>query len=61
MPPERIANVIGLRDYGLRVGADADLVIVEGENHVEAVVVRRPRDIVMKRGRITAREGKSLV
>jgi cytosine/adenosine deaminase-related metal-dependent hydrolase len=55
------ASVMGDTNYGLRVGANADLVIVEGETHVEAVVARRPRDIVMKRGRVTARDGKCLV
>ena len=55
------ANVMGDANYGLRVGANADLVIVEGETHVEAVVARRPRAIVMKRGRITARDGVCLV
>lgn len=51
------AQVIGLPNYGLRVGADADLVVVDGETHVEAVVARRPRALVMKRGLVTARDG----
>lgn len=51
------AQVMGLEHYGLRVGADADLVVVEGETHVEAIVARRQRALVMKAGRITARDG----
>lgn len=55
------ARVIGDTDYGLHSGAHADLVIVDGETHVEAVIERPARWLVMKRGRVVARDGECLV
>jgi len=55
------AAVMGDTNYGLREGGSADLVLVDGETHVAAVVNRPPRWLVMKRGRITARNGESVV
>lgn len=55
------AHILGDNDYGLREGAWADLVLVPGENHVAAVVERRPRTLVMKHGVVTARDGLCVV
>jgi cytosine/creatinine deaminase len=55
------AGVMAQASYGLAVGCDADLVLVEGETHVEAVIDRPPRRLVLKRGRIIARDGACLV
>jgi cytosine deaminase len=55
------AQVMGATDYGLAPGCDADLVIVPGETHVEAIVERPARWLVMKRGEIVARDGHCLV
>jgi cytosine/adenosine deaminase-related metal-dependent hydrolase len=55
------AAVLGDQDYGLKVGAWGDLVLVDGETHVEAMVSRRPRALVMKHGRVTARDGLCVV
>ncbi|MGJ7036912.1 cytosine/adenosine deaminase-related metal-dependent hydrolase [Shinella sp. BE166] len=55
------AKVMGLADYGLTVGAFADLVVVAGRNVTEAVVTLPPRKLVLKRGRVVARDGKALV
>jgi cytosine/adenosine deaminase-related metal-dependent hydrolase len=55
------ANVMREERHGLRVGADADLMLVDGETHVEAVISRPSRHLVMKRGRIIARDGEVLV
>jgi len=55
------ADVIGDAAYGLREGAGADLVLVDGETHVEAVISRPARHLVMKRGRVVARDGECLV
>ncbi len=55
------AKVMGLADYGLTVGAFADLVVVGGRNVTEAVVTLPPRKLVLKRGRIVARDGTALV
>jgi cytosine/adenosine deaminase-related metal-dependent hydrolase len=62
----RIASEGGARvmkdaRYGLREGADADLMLVDGETHVEAVMSRPARHLVMKHGRIVARDGEALV
>ena len=55
------AKVMGLRDYGLAPGCAADLVLVEGESLTEAVVSHAPRRLVVKRGRVVARDGKALM
>ena len=49
-----------LPNYGLAVGGDADLVLVEARNVPEAVVLRPPRQLVVKRGRVVARDGHAL-
>lgn len=54
------ARVLGLRDYGVRVGAHADLVVVDARNVPEAVVARPRRRHVFKRGRLVARDGQVL-
>ena len=51
------AQVMALQDYGLTVGCQADLVLVEGETLAEAVVTHAPRKLVLKRGHIVARDG----
>jgi cytosine/adenosine deaminase-related metal-dependent hydrolase len=55
------AGVLGVDDYGLAVGKVADLVMVDGETHVEAVFSRPARSLVMKRGHVVARDGACLV
>ncbi|HUG14395.1 MAG TPA: amidohydrolase family protein [Thermomicrobiales bacterium] len=55
------ARVIGAQVYGLRPGCAADFVLVDGETHVEAVIERPARWLVVKRGRIVAREGTCLL
>ncbi len=54
------ARILGLEKYGLAPGCHADLVLVEGRTLAEAVVSRAPRALVVKRGRVVARAGKSL-
>jgi cytosine/creatinine deaminase len=46
------AQVMGIEDYGLQIGKSADLVLVDGETHVEAVIERPPRWLVVKAGDI---------
>lgn len=55
------ARVLRDQNYGLQPGNQADFVLVDGETHVEAVIDRPPRWLVVKRGRIVAREGECLV
>jgi cytosine deaminase len=51
------ARVLGLKDYGLKAGGPADFVIVEAGSLAEAVATRPRRKLVVKAGRIVARDG----
>jgi cytosine deaminase len=52
MVTEAAARVLGLKDYGIKVGGPADFVAVEARSIAEAVATRPPRKWVMKAGRI---------
>jgi cytosine deaminase len=52
------ARLLGLTSYGLRPGAAADLVAVRARTPAEAVVTRPVRDLVIKAGRVVARDGE---
>jgi cytosine deaminase len=51
------ARVLGLKDYGLKAGGPADFVAVEAGSLAEAVASRPRRKLVVKAGRIVARDG----
>lgn len=51
------ARVLGLSDYGIKVGGPADFVTVEATTLAEAVATRKRRSLVVKSGRIVARDG----
>jgi len=51
------AEVLGLADHGLRIGAAADLVAIPAASIAEAVAAHPPRALVVKRGRVVARDG----
>lgn len=51
------AQAIGYGPYGLEIGARGDFVAVEAETLAEAVVDRPVRSLVVKGGRVTARDG----
>lgn len=51
------AEAIGVESQGLVVGATADLTLVAGTTLAHAVVEEAPRPLVVKRGRIVARDG----
>lgn len=55
------AQVMGAADYGLTVGSAADLVLVEAETAAEAVAFHPVRRLVLKRGQVVARDGRSLL
>jgi cytosine/creatinine deaminase len=55
------ARVMALEGYGLEVGCRADFVLVNGETLAEAVVNRPPRRLVVKGGRVVARDGRALI
>ncbi|WP_420562785.1 amidohydrolase family protein [Thalassobaculum sp.] len=54
------AQAIGYGPYGLEIGARGDFVAVAAETLAEAVVDRPVRSVVVKDGRVTAREGALL-
>ncbi|MBT9290175.1 amidohydrolase family protein [Prosthecodimorpha staleyi] len=54
------ARVMDLAGYGLDIGCVADLLIVPGAAITEAVVSRPANRIVIKRGRVVARDGAVL-
>ncbi|TCW85733.1 cytosine deaminase [Burkholderia sp. SRS-46] len=51
------ARGCGFADYGLHVGARADLVLVDAETVAHAIVARPVRQLVVANGRIVARDG----
>lgn len=55
------AQVMGAKDYGVAVGDIADLVLVGAETAAEAVATHPVRRLVLKRGKIVARDGVSLL
>lgn len=55
------AKGCGFAGYGLEVGAQADLVLVEAGSVAEAVVTRKPPKLVVSQGREVARDGSLLI
>jgi cytosine/adenosine deaminase-related metal-dependent hydrolase len=55
------AQVMALKDYGIETGCIADLVLVDAESVTHAVVSHSPRRLVLKAGRVVARDGVALV
>ena len=55
------ASVMGLDGYGLAEGARADLVLVDAEAVAEAVAAHPPRRLVVRHGRVVARDGRALL
>lgn len=55
------AEELGLENYGLQIGSTADLFLAEAENAAEAVCTHLPRRLLLKRGRIVARDGRTLL
>ena len=55
------AKATGIEGYGLEVGCNGDLVLVDGETPAQAVIDRPPRRLTVKRGRVVARDGNALL
>ena len=51
------ARALGLQAYSLQPGARADIVAVNASTVAQAVVTHPVRDLVVKAGRIVARQG----
>jgi len=48
------AAALGVPDYGLHVGASADLVVFDARSEAEALRLQRPRHLVLRAGRVVA-------
>jgi len=57
MGTRRGAQLLGLQGHGIEVGCEGSLVLIPGENLAQIVVDRPKRSLVVKRGRIVARDG----
>ena len=53
------ARAMGIDDHALAVGSSADLTLIDAETLAEVVVTDAPPLLVVKRGRVTARNGHS--
>lgn len=49
------AKILGLAGYGLEVGCHADFVLLQARSAIEAIRLRAPRLLVVRRGRVLAR------
>ena len=58
MTSTQAARAIGGTAYGIAVGNDADLVVLDAECIPEAIARRPSRRYVIKRGRVVARDGR---
>jgi cytosine deaminase len=58
MVTEVNAQIIGLQDYGLRVGNDASLVVLDASTPTEAVRLRPARLAVVAKGKVIARSAR---
>lgn len=55
------AAAMGHADHGLQPGCAADIVLLDVETSAEAVAAHPPRRLVIKRGRVLARDGVCLL
>ncbi len=54
MVTTRGARVMGLQGYGLEVGCNADMVLLQARSTIDALRLRPPRLYVIRRGRVVA-------
>jgi cytosine deaminase len=52
---ETPAKILGLQGYGIAPGCNADLVLLQARDPVEAIRLRAPRLVVLRRGQVIAR------
>lgn len=57
MVTDTAASVLGLEAYGIAIGAAADFVAVEAGSVAEAVAARPRRKLVIRAGKVVARDG----
>ena len=59
MISERSARLLNLKDYGIKVGSQAEVAIIDASSPAEAVAVNAPVLAVFKRGRQTVRRERA--
>jgi cytosine deaminase len=52
---ENPARLLGLEGYGLEVGCNADMVVLQARDPVEAIRLKATRLFVLRRGRVISR------
>ena len=57
MVTKTAADVLGIEGYGLAAGGPADFVVIEAGSLAEAVATRPRRKLVVKAGRVVAKDG----
>lgn len=50
----RAARILGLEDYGIAIGARADMVLLQAQDQVDAIRLRANRLAVIRSGRVIA-------
>jgi cytosine deaminase len=53
------ARIMGLQDYGLRVGAKASMVVLDAGNPIEALRLRPDRLCVIAKGKVISRQSRN--
>ena len=53
------AGIMGLQDYGLRVGAKASLVVLDAGSPIEALRLRPDRLCVIAKGKVISRQARN--
>ncbi|MCZ4255163.1 amidohydrolase family protein [Sulfitobacter sp. G21635-S1] len=59
MVTEVNARIMGLQDYGLQVGAQASLVVLDAGNPIEALRLRPDRLAVVAKGKVISRQSRN--
>jgi cytosine deaminase len=59
MVTEVNARIMGLQDYGLQVGAQASLVVLDAGNPIEALRLRPDRLVVVAKGKVISRQSRN--
>lgn len=56
----RAARILGLEDYGIAIGARADMLVLQSQDPVDAIRLRANRLVVIRRGQVIAESPPSV-
>ena len=59
MISDRSARLINAKDYGIKVGSQAEVTVIDAKSPAEAVAINAPVLAVFKRGRQTVRRPRA--